>query len=74
MEGLARFDGPGFYTLNTRNTPKLRINYILGLFVDRDSVLWVAWRGARCRQLPVQTSGIHDAYPLAPPLDHRRGM
>lgn len=46
MEGLARFDGTSFFTLNTRNTPQLGMNYILALLADQDSALWIGTNGA----------------------------
>ncbi len=45
MEGLARFDGTSFFTLNTRNTPQLGMNYVLALFADQDSTLWIGTNG-----------------------------
>jgi ligand-binding sensor domain-containing protein/two-component sensor histidine kinase len=45
MEGLARFDGTSFSTLNTRNTPQFGTNYILSLLVDHDGALWVGTNG-----------------------------
>ncbi len=67
MEGLARFDGSGFSTLNTRNTPELRINYILGLLVDRDSVLWVGTAGMGVVQV---RKGEVKRPNVTPELDH----
>jgi ligand-binding sensor domain-containing protein/two-component sensor histidine kinase len=45
MEGLARFDGTSFSTLNTRNTPQFGTNYIMSLLVDHDGGLWVGTNG-----------------------------
>jgi ligand-binding sensor domain-containing protein/two-component sensor histidine kinase len=46
MEGLVRFDGTSFSTLNTRNTPQLGSNYVLCLLVDHSGTLWVGTNGA----------------------------
>src|SRR5687768_6891542 len=43
--GLVRFDGVGFKTFNTSNTPQLRSNEIFTLFVSSDGVLWIGTRG-----------------------------
>ncbi len=44
-EGLVRFDGAQFTTLDKTNTPGLRSSIINALRVDNRGVLWIATRG-----------------------------
>jgi ligand-binding sensor domain-containing protein len=44
-EGVARFDGARFVTVDSGNTPALRSNIIQTLMEDRAGDLWIGTRG-----------------------------
>ena len=42
--GLARFDGLHFDIFNSKNTGRIKVNYIAALYESRDATLWIATR------------------------------
>lgn len=49
QEGLVRFDGVGFITFDTHNTPQMASNFIWTLLQDRQGTLWIGTAGGLLR-------------------------